>query len=48
MQSIVLGIVRSAPFQMRTKLDPGPQKARAAAPVLTDTGRAPATARAAK
>src|SRR5688572_1681115 len=48
MQSIVLGIVRSAPFQMRTKLDPGPQKARAAAPVLTDTGRAPATARASK
>jgi hypothetical protein len=33
MQSIVLGIVRSNPFQMRTK--------------LTDTGRAPATVRAA-
>src|SRR5687767_10059745 len=48
MQSIVLGIVRSAPFQMRTKLDPGAQKPRAAAPVLTDTVRAPAAARAAK
>jgi hypothetical protein len=48
MQSIVLGIVRSAPFQMRTKLDPGAQKLRAGAPVLTDTDRAPATARAAR
>ena len=46
--AIILGIVRSAPFQMRTKLDPGAQKLRAGAPVLTDTDRAPATARAAR
>ena len=48
MQSLVLGIVRSAPFQMRTKLDPGTQKPRGGVAVLTDTDRAPATARAAK
>src|SRR5688572_27438353 len=48
MQSLVLGIVRSAPFQMRTKLDPNTQKPRAGAPVLTDTDRAPATASATK
>ena len=48
MQSLVLGIVRSAPFQMRTKLDPSPQKPRGGVAVLTDTDRALAMARAAK
>jgi mono/diheme cytochrome c family protein len=48
MQSIVLGIVQSAPFQMRAGLDPGTQKPRGPAPVLADTDRVPATARAAK
>ena len=32
MQSIVLGIVRSAPFQMRTKLDPARKNRVAASP----------------
>ncbi len=48
MQSIVLGLVRSAPFQMRTKLNPTPQESRGGGPALTDTGSAPATTRAAK
>jgi hypothetical protein len=45
MHEILLGIVRSVPFQMRTKLDPTAQAARAGGAGLTDTDtRAPATA----
>ena len=48
MQSLVLGIVRSAPFQMRTKLHPTAQKPGAAGAGMADTGSTLATARAAK
>jgi hypothetical protein len=46
MQSLILGIVRSDPFQMRTKLHPTAPKTRAGdsgvpKPDLTNTGRAP-------
>jgi hypothetical protein len=47
MQSLVLGIVRSDPFQMRTKLHPTAQEPRVGDLGLRDTSKTPTTTRAA-
>jgi hypothetical protein len=47
MQSLVLGIVRSHPFQMRTKLNPTAQETRGGGSGVGDTNSTPTTARAA-
>jgi hypothetical protein len=47
LQSLILGIVRSNPFQMRTKLHPTAQQTRGGNPGLTDTGTALAMTQAA-
>jgi cytochrome c5 len=48
MQSILLGIVRSAPFQMRTKLHPTAQDTRGGDPGFADTVSAPPMTRTAQ
>jgi hypothetical protein len=48
MQSLVLGIVRSDPFQMRTKLPPAAQETRGGHSGPGDTSMTPTTTRAAK
>jgi mono/diheme cytochrome c family protein len=47
-QAILLGIVQSAPFQMRTKLHPTAQNTRGGGPGLTDTITAPVSTQASK
>ena len=48
MQSIVMGIVQSAPFQMRTTLDPTPARPRTGNSRLTESTGSPTMTRAAK